>query len=65
MQGNATQAHFLMAHGLDEVFAAAHARAGDEAARYRLAQEIKSLTLPGEMGETFRVATLVPEGFPG
>jgi SAM-dependent MidA family methyltransferase len=52
------QARFLIAHGLDEVFASAHAQAADEAARYRLAQEVKRLTLPGQMGETFGVAIL-------
>ena len=51
-----TQAQFLIEHGLDEVFARAHAEARDEAARYRLAQEVKRLTLPGQMGEAFRVA---------
>jgi SAM-dependent MidA family methyltransferase len=52
-----TQAQFLIAHGLAEVFATTHAQAPDEAARYRLAQEVKRLTLPGEMGERFKVAT--------
>jgi SAM-dependent MidA family methyltransferase len=52
------QSRFLMAHGLDEVFSRAHAQAADEATRYRLAQEIKHLTLPGEMGETFRVVQM-------
>jgi SAM-dependent MidA family methyltransferase len=51
------QAQFLIEHGLADVFAAAHARAPDEAARYRLAQEVKRLTLPGEMGERFKVAS--------
>ena len=53
-----TQAQFLIEHGLDDVFAAAHAQAVDETSRYRLAQEVKRLTLPGEMGEQFRVACL-------
>jgi SAM-dependent MidA family methyltransferase len=35
--------------------AAAEARAQDEAAVYRLRQEAKHLTLPGEMGERFQV----------
>lgn len=52
------QSRFLFSNGLDAVFAAAHAAAPDETARYRLAQEIKRLTLPGEMGERFRAATL-------
>jgi SAM-dependent MidA family methyltransferase len=56
--GFATQAEFLMSHGLDAVFAQAYDAAPDEAARYRLAQEVKRLTLPGEMGDAFRVMTL-------
>lgn len=50
-----SQAQFLIEHGLNEVFAQAYAEATDEAARYRLAQEVKRLTLPGQMGEIFRV----------
>jgi SAM-dependent MidA family methyltransferase len=50
-----TQARFLVEHGLEDVFADAHAEASDESARYRLAQEAKRLMLPGEMGEAFRV----------
>jgi SAM-dependent MidA family methyltransferase len=53
--GNMTQAQFLISNGLDGVFDDAFARAPDEAARYRLAQEVKRLMLPGEMGERFRV----------
>jgi len=52
---NVAQSRFLIAHGLDEVFARAYAEAHDETARYGLAQEVKRLTLPGEMGETFGV----------
>jgi len=52
---NLTQAGFLIRHDLDSVFGEAFARAPDEAAKYRLAQEVKRLTLPGEMGERFRV----------
>jgi SAM-dependent MidA family methyltransferase len=54
----AAQSEFLIAHGLDEVFATAYAQAPDEVARYRLAQEVKRLTLPGEMGDAFRVLQL-------
>ncbi|TAM94666.1 MAG: class I SAM-dependent methyltransferase, partial [Rhodanobacteraceae bacterium] len=50
----AFQSEFLIAAGLDAAFAAARAGAGDEAARYALAQEVKRLTLPGEMGERFQ-----------
>ena len=51
----ASQAQFLMASGLDAAFAQTYAQAGDEAARYASAQEVKKLTLPGEMGERFQV----------
>ncbi len=53
----ATQAQFLMAAGLPERFAAASSGA-DEMTCYRLAQEVKRLTLPGEMGEKFQVMLL-------
>jgi len=53
-----TQARFLIENGLDEVFADAYATAQDEVARYALAQQVKRLTLPGEMGERFRVMVL-------
>jgi SAM-dependent MidA family methyltransferase len=56
--GMTTQAQFLFAHGLDAVFAAGHAQAGGEAERYSLAQEVKRLTLPDQMGECFKVAVL-------
>lgn len=48
------QSEFLIAAGLEELFADAHAAAPDEAARYALAQQVKRLTLPGEMGERFQ-----------
>ncbi|MBS0381825.1 MAG: SAM-dependent methyltransferase, partial [Proteobacteria bacterium] len=51
----AFQSEFLVAAGLQDVFTSAHAAATDEAARYTLAQEIKRLTLPGEMGERFQM----------
>jgi SAM-dependent MidA family methyltransferase len=54
----ASQAQFLIAHGLEAVFAGAHAEAGDEIARYRLAQQVKQLTLPGQMGDAFGVAVV-------
>ena len=53
-----TQARFLIANGLDEVFAHAYSAAVDETVRYALAQQVKRLTLPGEMGEKFRVMRL-------
>ena len=53
-----SQTQFLIRHGLDEVFAEAYARAADEAARYALAQQVKRLTLPEQMGEAFKVLRL-------
>jgi SAM-dependent MidA family methyltransferase len=50
----AFQSEFLIASGLDTAFAEAYQRTGDEAARYALAQQVKRLTLPGEMGERFQ-----------
>jgi SAM-dependent MidA family methyltransferase len=58
LDADLSQAQFLIAHGLDEVFAAAYAEAADEVARYRLAQEVKRLALPGEMGTVFQVMAL-------
>ncbi|MGH8216022.1 MAG: SAM-dependent methyltransferase, partial [Rhodanobacteraceae bacterium] len=48
------QSEFLVAAGLEELFAAGYAAESDEAARYALAQQAKRLTLPGEMGERFQ-----------
>lgn len=48
------QSEFLMASGLDAAFTAAYEAAPDEAVRYALAQQVKRLTLPGEMGERFQ-----------
>ena len=50
----AAQAQCLIAAGLQNVFDEARAHAPDEAARYALAQQVKRLTLPGEMGERFQ-----------
>ncbi|MBX3691828.1 SAM-dependent methyltransferase [Dokdonella sp.] len=52
--GYARQGAFLLATGLEARFVAACAQA-DEVTRYRLAQEVKRLTLPGEMGERFQL----------
>ena len=49
---------FLIASGLDDAFAAAYEATTDEAARYALAQQVKRLTLPGEMGERFQAMLL-------
>ncbi|MDX1610414.1 MAG: SAM-dependent methyltransferase [Halofilum sp. (in: g-proteobacteria)] len=54
LEGFTPQAHFLFASGLEAVAAEAMATA-DEAERLRIAQQVKTLTLPGEMGERFNV----------
>lgn len=51
--GFTTQAHFLMACGLDRVIA--NSGNGDLQAQMTLSQQIKRLTLPSEMGEVFKV----------
>ncbi|HEV7778112.1 MAG TPA: SAM-dependent methyltransferase [Luteibacter sp.] len=48
------QAQFLIAAGLQDLFESGYAAAEDEATRYRLAQQVKKLTLPSEMGERFQ-----------
>lgn len=48
------QSQGLIGAGLAQAFEAAFAVAPDEAARYRLAQEVKRLTLPEQMGDRFR-----------
>jgi SAM-dependent MidA family methyltransferase len=47
------QAQFLIAAGLQQVFEQAYEQA-DEAARLRLAQQVRKLTLPEQMGERFQ-----------
>ncbi|MBK8283447.1 MAG: SAM-dependent methyltransferase [Ahniella sp.] len=54
LAGFTSQANFLMAAGLLDLFQLEQLQVG-EIDRYRLAQEIKRLTLPGEMGERFKV----------
>ncbi len=65
--GYAAQAQFLIANGLAQHFEHASADA-DDVSRYRLAQEVKRLTLPGEMGEKFQAMVLArntsPTGLP-
>jgi SAM-dependent MidA family methyltransferase len=48
------QARFLLASGLQAAFERAHAQAGDDFARHRLAQEVRRLTMPEQMGERFQ-----------
>jgi SAM-dependent MidA family methyltransferase len=48
------QAPFLIAAGLETAFTEAYSAVVEETARYALANEVKRLTLPGEMGERFQ-----------
>ena len=48
------QAQFLLASGLQAAFEQAYAQAGDDLARHRLAQEVRRLTMPEQMGERFQ-----------
>jgi len=57
----AFQSEFLIASGLDTAFAGARETAPGEAARYALAQQVKRLTLPGEMGERFQAMLFARE----
>ncbi len=54
LAGYCAQSSFLIGNGLDARLQTINAVTG-EAERYRLRQEIKKLTLPGEMGERFQV----------
>lgn len=56
--GFTTQAHFLMGSGLLEMAAAAEAPITEQ---IQIAQQIKTLTLPDEMGETFKVIALTKQ----
>ncbi|GLQ49056.1 class I SAM-dependent methyltransferase [Dyella flava] len=57
-----SQAQFLIAAGLQEVFEHAYEQ-GDEVTRLRLAQQVRKLTLPDQMGERFQ-AMLFARGIP-
>jgi SAM-dependent MidA family methyltransferase len=52
--GYLSQAQFLIGSGLQDAFEAAYDSAPDEPERYRLAQEVKKLTMPDQMGERFQ-----------
>ncbi len=52
------QAQFLIGAGLQEVFGQAQAELTDEHGRYRLAQQVKKLMLPEQMGERFQAMLL-------
>ena len=48
------QAQFLIAAGLQQVFEQAYEQTDDDVERYRLAQQVKKLTMPDQMGERFQ-----------
>jgi SAM-dependent MidA family methyltransferase len=53
--GYMPQAQFLIGSGLQDIFGASYESAADETTRYNLAQQVKKLTLPDQMGERFQV----------
>ncbi|MFA6229128.1 MAG: SAM-dependent methyltransferase [Rhodanobacter sp.] len=53
------QAQFLIGAGLQEVFAEAQTQVTDEHGSYGLAQQVKKLMLPDQMGERFQAMLLV------
>jgi len=60
-----SQARFLIAAGLQDVFEDDYLALTDEAARFRLSQEVKKLTLPDQMGERFQVMMFARDIDPG
>ncbi len=52
------QAQFLIGAGLQDIFESEQAKIDDEHGRYRLAQEVKKLMLPDQMGERFQAMLL-------
>ena len=56
LAGFTTQAHFLIDSGLDRLLAASDP--GEVQRHLQLMQGVKKLTLPGEMGERFKVVAL-------
>lgn len=58
-----SQAQFLIAAGLQDVFEHAYEQAADDVVRHRLAQQVRKLTMPDQMGERFQ-AMLLARGLP-
>ena len=52
------QAQFLIGAGLQDIFESEQAKISDEHSRYRLAQQVKRLMLPDQMGERFQAMLL-------
>ena len=53
------QAQFLIGAGLQAVFESEQSKSVDDHARYKLAQQVKRLMLPDQMGERFQAMLLV------
>lgn len=62
VKGYTTQAHFLLAGGLEELVK--RVDINDVSAYSRMAQQVKMLTLPDEMGEIFKVIYLTKGNVP-
>ncbi len=56
--GYLPQAQFLIGAGLQDIFESEQAKITDEHSRYRLAQQVKKLMLPDQMGERFQAMLL-------
>lgn len=56
LRGFATQAHFLLGAGLQELLSGMSEQS--DAVRWQLSQQVQKLTLPGEMGESFKAMAL-------
>ncbi|RLK48217.1 SAM-dependent MidA family methyltransferase [Alkalispirillum mobile] len=56
--GFTSQAQYLLAAGLPQLADAAMAKHDDDMHRLRIAQEVRRLTLPAELGERFKVLPL-------
>ncbi len=63
-----SQTQFLIASNLEQVYSEMIIACRDEADTYTLSQQVKRLTLPGQMGERFKVMALArdlpPEALP-
>ncbi len=59
LQGFATQAHFLFGCGLESLLADMGELS--DPARWQLSQQVQKLTLPGEMGESFKAMAFARE----
>ena len=67
VMGYAPQAQFLFGCGLPEIFEEKMAALGEDQVKQQmhLSQQVKTLTLPGEMGERFKVMALGKDLEPG